>query len=281
MDERVGSQTPSNFSALLGCRALKKEPLLPKTPALEHAARWWPSILRRRPHRQAREDKGRKRRRHNHNLNGWDFMRVVGLVGDTVTATDARRPRCDRIKAFSALVRVGHNVVKNCPSKQLAARCCHPNWGSSGSVCKSLVGCVGEDPPRSHDQACFTEGVCTIPHCPKTMPLLVDSNQHHFCGPCSATESQTTSGNEKSDSILAKSGAPSMPRMTCKHRHTLRSSRSTKFWTLSGRAKWNQKLERVAPHIKNNNQVAWESCTNGIRWKSVSCSTDFPNLHLA
>ena len=80
-------------------------------------------------------------------------MRVVRLVGDTV-----KNCRCQRttLRPQQCSVKVGHNVVRNCSSKQLAVRCCHPNWGSALSTYRSLVG-VGEDPPRGHVQPCFTE----------------------------------------------------------------------------------------------------------------------------
>ena len=39
------------------------KPRLPNTPALAHAARWWPSTSVRRPHRRVRETRGRGNRR--------------------------------------------------------------------------------------------------------------------------------------------------------------------------------------------------------------------------
>ena len=69
----------------------------------------------------------------------------------------AKRPQCDRIK------------------QSFLCAC----WGRPQCVVKNC-------PSKEHNSSL-----------PQTMPLLVDSNQHHFCGPCSATESQTTSGQWK------------------------------------------------------------------------------------
>ena len=157
-----------------------------------------------------------KRRRHNHNLNGWGSMRVAGLVADTVSAADARGPRCDRNSAFCASVKVGDNVVKNCSSKQLAARCCQPNLGSVGSACRSIVGGVsartihvGMTNPTSRRVSAQSLTAW------KQWATMVDSSQHDFChfwvplldhmnaigptgpmgchcGPCSATQPHPT-----------------------------------------------------------------------------------------
>ena len=71
-------------------------PWFPTTPALEHAARWWPYTWRRRPHRQVREDSGsgRKRRRHNHMRNVCGSSLVARLVGKAVSAAILRNCQC-------------------------------------------------------------------------------------------------------------------------------------------------------------------------------------------
>ena len=51
------------FAANLCPRSFHCEPLLPNTPALPQAARWWPRTLRERPHRQLRKEKGKGIRR--------------------------------------------------------------------------------------------------------------------------------------------------------------------------------------------------------------------------
>ena len=115
--------------------------------------------------------------------------------------------------------------------------------------------CVGDDPPRGHDQPCFTESVGAIPHCLEYKgPLHGRFNQHNFCHfwvplLCERNRPNWTNGlplwtlavqlspkpprdNGKLDSILAMSGAPSMPRRACKHHHTLRSWRSGEILNL-------------------------------------------------
>ena len=58
MDEPVQTHTSACLPAHLSSRTLHKETSATQHPALEHAARWWPYMSSRRPHRQVREDTG-------------------------------------------------------------------------------------------------------------------------------------------------------------------------------------------------------------------------------
>ena len=72
-------------------------PRRPNTPALEHAARWWPLGSSGRPHRQVREDsgRGRLRRLNNRTRNSCASKRENGEVGKQVNGSAASGPLCD------------------------------------------------------------------------------------------------------------------------------------------------------------------------------------------
>ena len=68
-----------------GCHS-SGNPLLPRTPASEHAARWWPRESSWRPHRQVREGRGNEspRRLRRTTLNNWGSIFVILCVGTAV-----------------------------------------------------------------------------------------------------------------------------------------------------------------------------------------------------
>ena len=75
----------------------RANPLLPKTPAPEHAARWWPRISSWRPHRHVREETviESRRRQHNKRRNCWGSIFVTLLVGRAVKTAEINGPCCD------------------------------------------------------------------------------------------------------------------------------------------------------------------------------------------
>ena len=66
-------------------------PRRPHTPALEHAARWWPKESKGRPHLHKRNEsgRGRRRRRRRRTRNKAESMRVRKLAGATESANPA------------------------------------------------------------------------------------------------------------------------------------------------------------------------------------------------
>ena len=111
-------------------------PLLPKTPALAHAARWWPNESIGRPHLQVCKDRGNgKRRRRKRTIRKrWGGICVKKPVGTTDKAVPAPGPAWDRIIAlFWAGKRSKRTWSRNCRSTLEAASCCHPCRTPPGS----------------------------------------------------------------------------------------------------------------------------------------------------
>ena len=67
----VDTRAPASLQTCAAATS-RANPLLPKTPAPEHTARWWPSVSSWRPHRHVREETGigSRRRLHNKRWNG-------------------------------------------------------------------------------------------------------------------------------------------------------------------------------------------------------------------
>ena len=110
--------------------------LLPNTPALAHAARWWPNESVGRPHLQVCKDRGNgKRRRHKRTTRKtWRGICVKKPVGTTDNAVPAPGPAWDRIIAlFWGSNRSKRTWSRNCCSTLEAASCCHPCRSPPGS----------------------------------------------------------------------------------------------------------------------------------------------------
>ena len=99
-------------------------PLRPNTLASTHAARWWPFMSSRRPHRQVRRFRGRGR------CNGWASILVTMDVGNAVKGADAKGPCWDRSKARWRSSHPGRTSSwMNLCSVCLVAFCCQPTFG--------------------------------------------------------------------------------------------------------------------------------------------------------
>ena len=92
-------------------------PRLLRTPALLHAARWWPNKSRRRPHTQERtdKDKGILRRLKRSTLKGSDSILATQHVGNDVKGTEANGPLCD-LDALCEVDKKGHTTSSRCCS---------------------------------------------------------------------------------------------------------------------------------------------------------------------
>ena len=112
-------------------------PRLPRTPALEHAARWWPLESSGRPHRQTREVRGRgsQRRRKRRTRNSCDENLEWKDTGEVVNGTPERGPLWDRNRARSPGDNLGHTAPRRKHSSEaLEAGRCHPCAASAGSA---------------------------------------------------------------------------------------------------------------------------------------------------
>ena len=129
-------------------------PRLPKIPALEQAARWWPRASSGRPHRQLRREKGkgRRRRRRRRTLNSCGSIRVCMLNGVVWRATPAPGPLSERINASSLSERSGKCCVtrKFCSMRDEAS-CFHPLRCAPGSKSSGPLG-SGRSPRANADQ---------------------------------------------------------------------------------------------------------------------------------
>ena len=124
--------------------------LLPRTPDLLHAARWWPRASRRRPHRQERTDrgKGKRRRWSNKTRNCSASIRLTRFVGMAVKGTDDNGPLCDLTIALSAGVSCGHTTCSRWWDCTETDACfCHPR-ASEGSLSSSKL-VAGRTPPAN------------------------------------------------------------------------------------------------------------------------------------
>ena len=114
-----------------------ENPREPKTPALGHAARWWPKTSSGRPHRQVREDRGRgsHRRRKSNTRKSWAGNRNKSSVGMALKACPAMGPDWEKRAACSVGVKRGVTVEAiNCSSTALEAKNCQPWALTAGSV---------------------------------------------------------------------------------------------------------------------------------------------------
>ena len=87
--------TRAPLSRQIWATALSKaNTLLPNTPDLPDAARWWPRTSRRQPHKQVRTDKGKgnRRRRSNNTRNGSASILDTRCSGIAVKGTDDKGP---------------------------------------------------------------------------------------------------------------------------------------------------------------------------------------------
>ena len=105
-----------------------ENPRRPRTPTLEHAARWWPKTSKR-PHRHRREERGRGRRSRleRSTLKRWESTLVSQVDGAAAKGVPARGPLCDRSMACSCSARVAMRRPLNCSSVLVDASCCHPD----------------------------------------------------------------------------------------------------------------------------------------------------------
>ena len=131
----VGRNASASLTANSCANALNCKPRLPRTPALLHAARWWPNESSGRPHRQVRETKGKGkwRRRSKSTRNKWGSILVASCDGVPINATPANGPLWDRNVACSfSLNRLRRN--SRCRRSTVEdASCCHPRFAQPGS----------------------------------------------------------------------------------------------------------------------------------------------------
>ena len=106
------------------------KPLLPRTPALLHAARWCPNTSRRRPHTQERTDKGKGnlRRRSRRVRKSSEPIRVTRHTGNAVRGADANGPLCDLTEALSDTDNCGHTAPPAESSTHTAPTARHGSW---------------------------------------------------------------------------------------------------------------------------------------------------------
>ena len=147
-------------------------PLLPRTPDLLHAARWWPRASRRRPHRQDRTDrgKGNRKRRSDKTRNCSASIRLTKFVGMAVKSTDDNGPLCDLTIALSAGVSCGHTTCSRWRDCTETDACfCHPR-ASEGSLSSSKL-VAGRTPSAnaSHVGNCTPTSAAPILDCGQTI----------------------------------------------------------------------------------------------------------------
>ena len=113
-------------------------PRLPNSPALEHAARWWPQGSSERPHRQKRNERGsgRRRRRRRSTRKRDGSILVKKLIGATDQRDTGERTTLRAHQCFLVIGPCGHHPCGLCgvsPTLE-AASCCHPCLNPPGSV---------------------------------------------------------------------------------------------------------------------------------------------------
>ena len=89
----VETRAPASRHTLTAALSTEK-PRLASTPALEHAARWWPRTSSGRPHRQVREDRGKgsHKRRRRSTRKSWGGKREKGEDGTAKKGSPANGP---------------------------------------------------------------------------------------------------------------------------------------------------------------------------------------------
>ena len=183
--------------------------LLPSSPDLPHAARWWPRTSRRRPHRRVRTDRSKdmRRRRSNETRNCSESILDTRCCGIAVNGTEDKCPLCDLTIARSGLASTGHTCNSLWWASTICAACsCHP-CPSAGS--RSAEPTSGRAPAaRASHWECPPPSRATGRRCP---PLPADTPSPPLVKPllmCSATTECLSQIISRQSAQLPQKAAP-------------------------------------------------------------------------